>query len=50
MEQKTCDTCIHKEMDSLDSNGNRIVDCDINEFQIFMPYAEECVYWEKNVE
>lgn len=46
---RTCDTCAHKEMDSKDADGNRIVECGINEFQIFSPFAEECKHWEKAV-
>jgi len=45
--EKNCDTCVHKEMDSLDDNGNRIVKCEANEFQLFFPFAEECVHWER---
>ena len=47
MTEKNCDTCAHKEMESQDANGNRIVDCEINEYQIFAPFAEECAHWEK---
>ena len=50
MTEKSCDNCVHKEMESLDPNGNRIVDCDANEFQIFMPFAEDCVRWEKKAD
>jgi len=47
---KNCDTCAHKEMESVDDNGNRIVDCDENEFQLFAPFAEDCKHWEKKPE
>lgn len=45
--EKSCDTCIHKEMESKDQDGNRIVDCGANESQIFAPFASDCVHWEK---
>ena len=45
--EKNCDTCQHKQGESKDDNGNRIVDCEENEYQIFMPFAESCVHWEK---
>lgn len=44
---KNCDTCAHKSAESVDENGNRIVDCDENEFQMYSPYADECRHWEK---
>ena len=50
MQEKSCDTCAHKAADSLDENGCRIVDCDINDLQMYSPYVEECVHWEKNAE
>ena len=48
--KKNCDNCAHKEDESKDPNGNRIVRCDANEFQLFFPFADECVHWEKAVE
>lgn len=45
--EKSCDTCAHKEMESRDQDGNRIVECELNEFQIFAPFADECVHWEQ---
>lgn len=47
MVERSCDTCIHKEQESQDPNGNRVIDCDINEYQLFAPFAEECKHWEK---
>jgi hypothetical protein len=45
--EKNCDTCAYKGMESEDADGNRIVDCDINDLQIFSPWADECKHWEK---
>lgn len=47
MIEKNCDTCIHKAGESRDEDDGRIVDCDINEFQMYSPWAEECKHWEK---
>ena len=47
MSEKSCDTCIHKSAESVDPDGNRIVDCDINEYQMYSPWVDECVRWEK---
>ena len=47
MEGKGCDTCTHKVAESIDENGKRIVDCDINEFQMYSPIVEECKHWSK---
>jgi len=44
---KTCDTCAYKTAESEDENGDKIIECEINEFQMFAPFAEECVHWEK---
>ena len=46
-EGKSCDNCAHKGMLSEDQDGNRIVDCDINEFQMFAPFSTDCIHWEK---
>lgn len=48
--EKNCDTCEHKSAESEDADGNRIVDCDINEYQMYSPWAEECVHWDKALE
>lgn len=50
MSDKSCDTCIHKAAESVDNDGNRIVDCDANVWQMYSPFAEECKHWEKNDE
>ena len=50
MIDRSCDTCAHKGMESRDEEGNRIVNCDANELQMFAPYAEECKHWEKALE
>ena len=47
MVEKSCDTCIHKRSESEDADGNRIVDCEANELQMYSPWAEECKHWEK---
>ena len=45
--EKNCDTCAYKGMESEDADGNRIVDCDINDLQMFSPWTDECKHWEK---
>ena len=50
MEERNCDTCAYKGMESKDEDGNRIVNCDANELQMFSPFAEDCVHWEKSVD
>ena len=47
--EKSCDTCAYNGAESEDADGNRIVDCDINEFQMYSPFAEECKHWEKRI-
>ena len=46
--EKGCDTCAHKAAESVDAEGKRIVECEINELQMYSPFAEECVKWEKS--
>lgn len=48
--ERNCDTCEHKQAESRDENGDRIVDCDENELQMYSPFADECVHWEKKSE
>ena len=48
--EKNCDTCANKGMESVDADGNRIVDCEANELQLFSPFADECKHWEKSVD
>ena len=50
MKERSCDTCIHKTAESRGPDGHRIVDCEINEFQMYSPFAEECRHWEKTVD
>ena len=45
--ERNCDTCMHKADESRDENDARIVSCDINEHQIFFPFAEDCKHWER---
>ena len=45
--EKNCDTCAYKGMESEDADGNRIVDCGINDLQMFSPWTDECKHWEK---
>ena len=47
MTEKSCDTCAYKSAESVDDNGERIVDCEINELQMYSPFADECKHWEK---
>lgn len=46
--EKNCDSCAHKAAESVDDQGNRIVDCDANDLQMYSPFAGECVHWEKD--
>ena len=50
MTEKNCGTCAHKSAESKDEDGKRIVDCDINEFQMYSPWADGCKHWEKAVD
>ena len=45
--EKTCDDCAHVNGVSMDEDGNVIIDCELNEFQMYAPRAEECKHWEK---
>jgi len=45
MDERNCETCGHMVAESKDENGNRIVDCEANEWQLYAPYAEECKHW-----
>ena len=47
MKDKSCDTCAHMAAGSVDPDGARIVDCDINELQMYSPWADDCKHWEK---
>lgn len=47
MTERSCDTCAHRSAESVDADGGRIVDCDANELQMYSPWSDECVHWEK---
>lgn len=47
MKEKNCDNCAHLVAKSEDQNGNSIVSCELNEYQMYFPFAEECVHWDK---
>ena len=47
MTEKNCDTCAYKTAESKGADGHRTVDCEINGFQMYAPFAEECKPWEK---
>jgi hypothetical protein len=49
-EKNGCDTCIYKAAESVDENGNRIVDCEINEYQLYAPLVDECVHYSKRIQ
>lgn len=42
-----CGTCAHVGAMSEDDGGLRIVDCELNELQMYAPYATECKHWER---
>lgn len=48
-EERNCDTCAHKAAESVDVDGGRIVDCEINELQMYSPFADECKHWERAI-
>lgn len=48
-EKKGCDTCRHKVTESKDEEGNRIVDCAINKYQLYAPLVDECKHHSKRV-
>jgi len=50
MTEKSCDTCAHKSAETVDQDFNRMVDCDANELQMYSPWVDECVHWEKAVD
>lgn len=49
-EKNGCDTCAHKVAESVDPDGNRIVDCEANEYQLYAPLVDECVHYSKKVQ
>ena len=44
-EKKGCDTCAHKVTESKDDQGNRLVDCAINKYQLYAPLVDECKHY-----
>lgn len=50
MNDRTCDTCMYKAAESVDGDGERIVDCEINELQMYSPWSDECKHWEKAID
>ncbi|MBR2684337.1 MAG: hypothetical protein IKE22_13850 [Atopobiaceae bacterium] len=51
MKEKSCNTCAHKSAETVDSDGvTRMVDCEINELQMYSPWVDECKHWEKRDE
>ena len=50
MSDKSCDTCEHMSAESVDPDGARIVDCDVNEFQMYSPWVDDCKRWEKAID
>ena len=50
MTEKSCDTCMHKAAETVDQDGARMVDCELNEMQMYSPFASECKHWEKSLE
>ena len=47
MTEKSCDTCEHKSAESVDADGSRMVDCEINDLQMYSPWVDECKHWER---
>lgn len=47
MVERSCDTCVHKSDETVDVDGSRMVDCDVNELQMYSPWVDECKHWER---
>ena len=47
MMEKSCDTCAHKTAETRDEADNRMVECELNDMQMYFPFALECKHWEK---
>ena len=43
--ERNCDNCAYKVDESVDGNGERIIDCEANECQMYAPWAPECKHW-----
>jgi hypothetical protein len=50
MTEKNCDTCAHKSDETVDGDGKRMVDCDVNVFQMYSPWVDDCKHWEKAID
>jgi len=53
MKDMSCGTCAHKSAETVDPSVTegeaRMVDCELNELQMYSPWADECKHWEKAV-
>ena len=47
---KGCGTCAHSSAMTMSPEGERWVNCDVNEMQMYAPYATDCKHWEKAVD
>jgi len=46
-----CDTCYHMRAETVDNEtGGRMVDCDINERQMYAPMVSECKHYLASVD
>jgi len=37
-----CDTCCHKKSETVETDGSRMVNCEINKYQMYAPMVYEC--------
>lgn len=46
---KGCETCAHPGAWTEDGEGNRMVDCELNELQMYQPAVTDydCKHWER---
>lgn len=42
-----CGTCAYMAAQTVDADGARMVDCDLNPMQLYAPYADACIHWER---
>ena len=42
-----CDTCAHKEGETVDLDGARMVRCSENKYQMYAPMVSECKHYSK---
>lgn len=47
---KGCDNCAYKVAESVDGNGNRIVNCEKNEYQMYAPLVDDCKHHSKKLD